>query len=99
LKVKTEPTIYSIPSKQKSLESFSGVGTDTVGPCNYDPKFEKIRRKMRTANLGASKTNRDPFSVAGKDETPAPGEYYDDTKTTKLVARSSYVFLSKVPKS
>jgi hypothetical protein len=53
---------------------------------------------LRTANLGASKTKRDPFSVAVKDETPAPGEYYDDKKTTKLVARSSYVFLSKVPK-
>lgn len=75
------------------------MGSDTVGPAKYDPKFETVRRHLRTANLGASKTNRDPFAVSGKDELPGPGEYYDDKQTTKLVGRNNSVFLSKVPKS
>lgn len=102
------PVPPPIPAKKLAPENFSGMGTDTVGPAKYDPKFTQAKKTASETFFAASKTKRTIFEPTNRKENempprdlPGPGKYDSEFIVNNKMFNSTgnnSMFLSKVAK-
>ena len=107
LAVKPVGKAPSIPAKKISSNSYSGNGSDTVGPALYNPNYSNVKQRHPVGDFVTSKQHRKVFEPSiersnnlPSRENPGPGQYQEVEKPKKKEFNAqgeSSVFMSRVP--